>query len=187
MKHRIEKPDGTIITINIRIRHFVAQREDGTPYGYGIVLDIPNRERQIDFTIISKEGFRTKKVNTLEDILDIKGVVRFQWQKNKYLLTSANTINKDGIYVELTPKFEIPDGLTKSEQLIYEILKMNEGKTIRKETLAQLTSAIINPSSFQSHISRLRKKIEPLGEQIKYKNNAYRLTKKLEIEKYNCQ
>lgn len=182
MKHRIEKTDGTIITINIR--HFVAQREDGTPYGYGIVLDIPNRERQIDFTIIGKEGFHTKKVNTLEDILEMKGIVRFQWKKNKYL-TSGNTINKDGIWVEVTPSFEIPNGLTRSEQLIYEYLKKNEGKTIRKETLAQLTSAIIKPSSFQSHISRLRKKIDPLGEQIKYKNNAYRLTKKLEIEKYN--
>jgi hypothetical protein len=112
-----------------------------------------------------------KTLNTIEEALNIKGVTSFRW-----FPPIAWDISKDGTFYKYhaapDQDITIPVQLTRRETFLYQLLKHNKAmpKTILLEWFK-------TNSAVESQVSRLRKKIKPLGEHIRFKEKTYILAK----------
>lgn len=151
--------------LNFSWRNFQLIFENGsTATGYEVKR--PERQTVVRINFL-KSPLEGKTFNSIEEALNIKGVRSFQW-----LSPIAWNISKDGTFYKYhadpDQDIEIPDELTRREKFLYALLKLNHAlpKTI-------LIDWFKTDTAVESHISRLRKKIKPLGEHIRFKEKTY--------------
>ena len=147
-------------------RSFQLTFEDrSTAIGYEVKR--PNREIVVRVNFPLKSPSEGKTLNSIEEVLNLEGVKSFQW-----LPPIAWNISKDGTFYKYhadpDQDITIPDQLTRREKFLYALLKLNHAlpKTI-------LIDWFKTDTAVESHISRLRKKIKPLGEHIRFKEKTY--------------
>ena len=152
--------------LNFSWRNFQLIFEDKTTaIGYEVKRQEHETVVQINFP--SKSPLESKTFNSIEEALNMKGVRSFHW-----LSPIAWDISKDGTFYKYhtdpDQDINIPDGLTPREKFLYTLLKLNHAlpKTILIDWFKTHTAV-------ESHISRLRKKIKPLGERIRFKEKTY--------------
>ena len=152
--------------LNFSWRNFQLIFEDKTTaIGYEVIR--PERETVVQINFPSKSPLEGKTFNSIEEALNMKGVQSFHW-----LSPIAWNISKDGTFYKYhtdpNKDIAIPDELTRREKFLYALLKMNHAlpKII-------LIDWFKTDTAVESHISRLRKKIKPLGEHIRFKEKTY--------------
>ena len=152
--------------LNFSWRNFQLIFEDkSTAIGYEVKR--PERETVVRINFPSKSPLEGRTFNSIEEALHMKGVRSFHW-----LSPIAWNISKDGTFYKYNTDpdqdIAIPDQLTRREKFLYALLKINHAlpKTI-------LIDWFKTDTAVESHISRLRKKIKPLGEHIRFKEKTY--------------
>ena len=155
---------------NFSWRNFELVFEDqGTAIGYEVKHpDCPTIVR-VNFNW--KPTIEGRTLNSIEEALNMKGVTSFRW-----FPPIAWHISKAGTFYQYNPApdqdITIPVKLTRRETFLYLLLKHN--KAIPKAILLEWFKT---STAVESHVSRLRKKIKPLGEHIRFKEKTYILQK----------
>ncbi|MYI94116.1 winged helix-turn-helix domain-containing protein [Candidatus Poribacteria bacterium] len=152
--------------INFSWKNFRLTFQDRTT-AIGYEVKRPEHQTVVQINFPLKSPPETITLKSIEEALNLPNVQLFEW-----LSPIKCDISEDGTFYKYDDNpdrgINIPKQLTPKEKILYTLLKLNDA--LPKTILLQWFKT---DTALQSHISRLRKKIKPLGENIKYRQKTY--------------